>query len=259
MKPIYIRSITVIAVFFTCILALGFSMVIREQFFISSGVEMEEKPPKEVPEQIKKTKVVLALGDSLTRGTGDPQGKGYVGKVVEELEERSNEKLTLFNWAVKGQRSDGLASQLEEKEVRRQIKQADLILITIGGNDLFQGGQSLMELDEKRIKKIEESYLTNLDRIFNTIRSLNKEAVVFHIGLYDPFLELETAEITAKIIRDWNFESAEVAVKYPKIVEVPTFDLFQLKVSDYLYTDQFHPNSEGYRLIAERVASLIAW
>jgi lysophospholipase L1-like esterase len=35
--------------------------------------------------------------------------------------------------------------------------------------------------------------------------------------------------------------------------------LFQLKVDDYLYTDKFHPNAKGYKLIAERVASLITW
>ena len=31
---------------------------------------------------------VVALGDSLTRGTGDDTGKGYVGLVTENLKER---------------------------------------------------------------------------------------------------------------------------------------------------------------------------
>lgn len=259
MKHTSIRLITWTAALFTCILVLGFAAVLREQFFSTGTMEHQKPVQQEAPEQMKQTEVILAIGDSLTRGTGDPQGKGYVGKLVESLEEKSDEKLTLYNWAIKGQRSDQLVSQLKEKEVQRQIKQADVILITIGGNDLFQGGQSLMELNENRIAEIQKSYLNNLDTIFTTIRSLNKEATVFHIGLYDPFSQLDTAALTAKIVRDWNFKSAEITAKYPKVVEVPTFDLFQLHVSDYLYTDQFHPNAEGYKLIAERVAALITW
>lgn len=219
----------------------------------------EQRPAIEAPKPIKTTNVILALGDSLTRGTGDPEGKGYVGKLVEALETKSEQKITLYNWAIKGQRSDQLVKQIMESEVQRQIKEADMILLTIGGNDLFQSGQTLIELDEKVIGELKESYLKNLDTVFRTIRSLNKEATVFHISLYDPFLELESAALTAKIVRDWNFESAEIAAKYPKTIAVPTFDLFQLNVSNYLYSDQFHPNAEGYELIAERVAGLITW
>ena len=65
------------------------------------------------------------------------------------------------------------------------------------------------------------------------------------------------ASTTSSIVRDWNFQSAETAASFENIVYVPTFDLFQLQVENYLYTDQFHPNTEGYMLIAERVASLI--
>ncbi len=54
-------------------------------------------------------------------------------------------------------------------------------------------------------------------------------------------------------------KAVELSANYKQTVFVPTFDLFQLKVDDYLYTDKFHPNAKGYKLIAERVASLITW
>ena len=47
--------------------------------------------------------------------------------------------------------------------------------------------------------------------------------------------------------------------KFENIVFVPTFDLFQLSVNDYLYSDQFHPNQAGYELISDRLAPLIKW
>ena len=63
----------------------------------------------------------------------------------------------------------------------------------------------------------------------------------------------------SKVVRKWNYDSAEISALFPKIVFVPTFDLFELKVNDYLYSDKFHPNQKGYRLIAERVAALMTW
>ncbi len=202
---------------------------------------------------------VVALGDSLTRGTGDATGKGYVGALIGHLEEKSDQKIFLSNLGIKGQTSAQLAGQVKQKEVQRQVKKADVILITIGGNDLFRGGQALVSLNAQEVKKSEETYLQNLNTILTGLRSVNAEADIFLIGLYNPFIELDDAELTSKIVRDWNYESAEVSAKYPKTVFVPTFDLFQLKVDDYLYTDKFHPNAEGYQLIAERVASLITW
>ena len=79
----------------------------------------------------------------------------------------------------------------------------------------------------------------------------------FHIGLYNPFIEMEESKQTSEYVRQWNFASAELAANYQKIVYVPTFDLFELNVNDYLFSDKFHPNAAGYQLIGERVASLI--
>jgi lysophospholipase L1-like esterase len=35
--------------------------------------------------------------------------------------------------------------------------------------------------------------------------------------------------------------------------------LFEQNVNDYLFSDKFHPNSEGYKLIGERLSSLIVF
>ncbi|RKD24680.1 hypothetical protein BEP19_06890 [Ammoniphilus oxalaticus] len=246
------------ALLFTCLLGWGFVVVVQEQFFPAQASEAG-LPKRESVEQMDTPKSLLALGDSLTRGTGDPQGKGYVGLVVEALEEQelSGEKISLFNWSIRGQTSGQLIAQLKETEMQRQLKTADLILLTIGGNDLFQGGQSLVELDPRRIGEIQKVYLKNLEEIFALLREFNQTATVYHIGLYDPFFELESGPITSKFVRDWNYQSAEIAAKFPKIVAVPTYDLFELGVTDYLYSDQFHPNDLGYQLIAERLVSLI--
>jgi lysophospholipase L1-like esterase len=202
---------------------------------------------------------LLALGDSLTRGAGDPDGKGYVGYVLENLKEKSQQDIVLNNFAVNGLTAPELAEQLKRSQFKNEIEAADVIVLSIGGNDLFRGGETLGNLDPANIGQIEEEYLRQLNGILQQLREQNQTANLFLIGLYNPFIELADTETTTKIVRDWNYEAGEVAAKYPQTVLVPTFDLFQLKVKDYLAADLFHPNAAGYRLIGERVASLINW
>jgi lysophospholipase L1-like esterase len=202
---------------------------------------------------------VLALGDSLARGTGDPDGKGFVGYMADELKSKTKQEIVVDNYGVNGQTSTQLAATLGQSQLQQQVKAANVLVLSIGGNDLFLGGETLGNLNPQRIKEIEDKYLTQLGAILKQLRELNANARIFLIGLYNPFIELQDTVTTTKIVRDWNYKAAEIAAQYPQAVLVPTFDLFQLKVQDYLARDLFHPNAAGYRLIGERVASLITW
>jgi lysophospholipase L1-like esterase len=178
---------------------------------------------------------------------------------MDEIKEKSKQEVRLTNLGISGQVSDQLKEQIQQTEVKRQIQTADMVLVTIGGNDLFRGGQGLFEFNPEAITEIEKKFLENMNFIFQQIRASNPNANVFFIGLYNPFIDLEEGKAMSKVVRHWNYQSAELSATYPKIVFVPTFDLFELKVNDFLYTDKFHPNTKGYRLIAERVASLLTW
>lgn len=252
-----IRSITGIAVLFCLLWLIGLGWAVGEYYVGKPEKIPETKTVSKVED--KKGLNIVALGDSLTRGTGDETGKGYVGGLIDEIKGKTKRPVQLTNLGINGQRSDSLRKQVQEVEVGRQIKQADVVLVTIGGNDLFRGGQALVNFETEDLAAIEKNYLDNLKFVFQQIRKNNSEANVFFIGLYNPFIDLDEGKEMSEVVRLWNYNSAEVGAAFPKIVFVPTFDLFELKVNDYLYSDKFHPNSKGYRLIAERVASLLTW
>lgn len=207
----------------------------------------------------KKSLNIIALGDSLTKGLGDETGRGYVGDLADQVKKRTKQHVSLLNLGISGQTSDQLRKQVQQPEVKRQISNADMVLITIGGNDLFRGGKGLVDYKTENILAIEKKYLDNLRFIFTEVRQANANVNVFLVGLYNPFINLTSGKETSKVVRQWNYDSAEACADFPKIVFVPTFDLFELRVNDYLYSDKFHPNSKGYRLIAERVAALLTW
>ncbi len=245
---------------FFCLLWLGGLGWAVGEYYAGKPDKIPQPETVTKKEENKNELTIVALGDSLTRGTGDETGKGYVGLLVDEIEEKAKQPVKITNLGIIGQRSNQLREQVQETEVQRQIKTADYVVITIGGNDLFQGGQGLIEYETMAdMEEVEKKYLENLQFVIQEIRNVNKEATVFLIGLYNPFMDLDEGKEISKMVRHWNYQSAEVSASFPKVVFVPTFDLFELKVNDYLYTDKFHPNTEGYRLIAERVASLLTW
>jgi lysophospholipase L1-like esterase len=253
-----IKSVTMISVIFCLLWLVGLGWAVTEYYAVKPD-KIQEKTNVERKTEKKDGLHIVAIGDSLTRGTGDETGKGYVGFLLDEIKEKSKQDVRLTNLGISGQESDQLKEQIQQTEVKRQLQSADMILVTMGGNDLFRGGQGLLELENADIADIEKKFLKNMNFIFQQIRASNSEANVFFIGLYNPFSDLEQGKEMSAVVRHWNYQSAELSAAFPKIVFVPTFDLFELKVNDYLYTDKFHPNTKGYRLIAERVASLLTW
>ena len=230
---------------------------VQDYYSAAGPVAIKQKEPEKaaVPSNFS----LVALGDSLTRGTGDESGKGYVGLVTDDLKERFGKKISVHNLGISGAVSAELKDQIKQEEIMRQLGEADAIMLTIGGNDLFQGGQTLMDIELAGIENIQKKYLKNLKDVFTSIRSVNNQATVYMIGLYNPFIELEDNETTSSIVREWNFQTEDLASSFSNIVFVPTYDIFQLSVNDYLYTDKFHPNKEGYKLIAKRISPLIKW
>ncbi|KGT38539.1 MULTISPECIES: SGNH/GDSL hydrolase family protein [Heyndrickxia] len=259
MKKHLISAISIVSAVSALLFLAGLWMVFEDQQTKATGVKTETARTGNNTSKAGGTKqiTITAIGDSLTRGTGDTAGKGYAGYVADRLKKKTKKAVLLQNNGIKGLTSSGLLEQIKQPQIKRELKSADIILLTIGGNDLFAGGEALDHLNTAYIEKLEKPYLANLKQIYAGIRAVNKTAIVYHVGLYNPFIDLSEAKTTSAIVRKWNFDSASVASDFPKIIYVPTFDLFEQNVNDYLYSDKFHPNTAGYQLIGERVASLI--
>ncbi|WP_233523099.1 SGNH/GDSL hydrolase family protein [Peribacillus saganii] len=251
-------SFTVFSALLTLILIFSLSWALYDYYRAAPQPIKASDTETAVQTRENEAMTIIALGDSLTRGTGDETGRGYVGIVSEQLKRDSDKQVIIHNIGINGQRSAQLKEQVKKQEIQRQIGMADAVLITIGGNDLFQGGQTLMNIDPKEIEKAQNIYSANIQSIFETVRSINSEAAIYLIGLYNPFIELEDSELTTRAVTEWNQRSAELSSEFPRTIFVPTFDLFQLNVNDYLFSDKFHPNRDGYKMIADRVAALLS-
>jgi len=251
------RSISFSALLLTIIFVIGIFFAYKDVVYPEKSLSFITKPLPE--EKVSEGFTCLAFGDSLTRGTGDITGNsGYVGVLKNKLPAILKTTPVIQNYGIVGATSFDLKTLIAKRTTLTQIKRADLIIITIGGNDLFHGGESLEKLDLTMIEKARVNYQQNLENIITTIRKANKEVPIYILGLYNPFIDLPKQELTSKVVQTWNQTIIDTITFDPKITFIPTFDLFQnVSGSPLLYTDHFHPNTQGYEKIAERILAII--
>lgn len=207
----------------------------------------------------KKDLKVVSIGDSLTQGIGDEtESGGYVG-ILNHTFEANSLNISIENYGKRGNRSDQLLKRLEEKEIASSIKKADVVLITIGANDImkvFKNNFTNLQLEpfeEERLR-----YIERLKEIFNKIHKLNPDAKIYLIGFYNPFEKyFSDIEELEMIITSWNETGRSITEELGYAEYIPIADLFADPNMNLLADDYFHPNTSAYKLIAKRVLETI--
>lgn len=227
-----------------------------------TSVEKEHHPLKD-----KQNVNMVVLGDSLAKGTGDDTGSGFARRVVKELGESTGQQVKLLNnLGINGLTTSGLLPKLDESGMVYALKEADVILLSIGGNDLFQGAQALAnnrdllntELDPMELIMSLPEAVDRLQSILLKLREINPEATIVYVGLYNPFGDLDQLLVPGNIaVTQWNNAALELVNVEQNMLLIPTFDLFKLNLEQYLANDHFHPNGDGYQQIAERIVQAI--
>lgn len=195
---------------------------------------------------------VVAIGDSLAHGLGDASGRGFVGD-VSQMYRSVGRKVVQSNLGIDGLTTSGLQRELGQTEVQTLLQSANVVLVSIGGNDLNDAA-GLPNLNNVRIAAARQQFDENVQSIFTSIRHVNPNAPILWIGLYNPYGQVHaTAQQTDAVVQSWNADAVRIAEGVPGAVAVQTFDLFQLHPEQFLYVDHFHPNQAGYARIANRI------
>ncbi|QUW31684.1 SGNH/GDSL hydrolase family protein [Bacillus cereus] len=253
MRSKVVKVILLITVASFCLFAYGFVSGVND--VLNPRASNLIKKTDVVAKEKKKTGTlqIVSLGDSLTRGVGDKEGIGYIGRMKEDLQKDYKQKVALTNLAVSGAKMPDLLKQIESNGAQYSIKQADVIVLTIGGNDLFPGWESLGKIDLETYRPDTETFQNEAKKIIGEIRKLNTDSPIFWLGLYNPFEDVEDLKGSSNIVVDWNASLEKLAINNKNVYITPTFDLFQNRGKDLLYSDHFHPNEVGYTYMADRL------
>ena len=201
---------------------------------------------------------IVGLGDSLTRGAGDAAGGGGYPERVAAALRKEGRLVTVENLGIDGIETRDLLRKVEEPDVRSRIAGAQLILISIGGNDLshsmraFSPGETAADPTAAALGEASQHLL----RILPLLRKQNPSAPIRILGLYNPFPDTFDRKLAKETLLKWNVALEEASYGVPGATVVPTADLFDER-PDRLSPDRFHPGANGYGEIAGRVLSTL--
>ncbi|AZK47263.1 GDSL-type esterase/lipase family protein [Paenibacillus lentus] len=261
------RTTGILSLLSTLLLIAGFLYAVRDVIYpgaAGSGAGLNqgatEKSSEESGQPLEEADVlnVAAIGDSLSKGTGDDTGKGFARRFVELIVEQGKDSKLVNNLGINGLTTAGLMALLDEKGVQYSLSQADIIILSIGGNDLFDGAGNMQSggrmPTESELEQTVTQASKQLGMIADKILELNPEAQLVYISLYNPFSDLPgMRKIGDEAVSRWNHTVTDVFQERERTLVVPTFDLFTYNSQKYLSSDHFHPNGIGYQMIAERI------
>lgn len=217
----------------------------------------------------------LAIGDSLTEGIGDESNQGgFVPLLAQDIESHFNIQVTASNFGVAGNTSQQILDRMkDDPNLKKALKSADLITVTVGGNDIMAVvRQNLSTLDESSFLEASKDYQNHLREMISLAKKGNKRVKIYILGLYNPFfLNFPQIKEMQSIIDDWNEMTKAVISDYSNVHFVPINDRLykgidgkdgvvqsdgnQKKVlNDALFAgDHFHPNHIGYQIMSDTV------
>lgn len=201
----------------------------------------------------------LVLGDSIGYGSGirNSQDACY-GKIVADTN-----GYEYANHAIPGHTTTNLIARLKEDVVKADVEKADIISISIGGNDFLMSNlyclmfDAMVKEDYSKFDEIAHSFYKNFSTIISMIRELNGEAVILMQTLYNPqsgYLRAPYQQGADRI----NAAIEKFSKENPgEIIIVDVATALNSDMGNFA-SDAIHPSAKGNEEIAKAVLSEIA-
>jgi lysophospholipase L1-like esterase len=220
-----------------------------------AGDETAPAPAAAVPRNSNALSLVI-LGDSVARGTGDLSGKGFSSYLPEYLKSLTPREIVVQNAGVDGLQSQGLLDLIAGGALQRTLAEADIILLSIGGNDLRRIRRNGEVTREETFRVTSSAYQRALQSMLQALRRQNAAALIIVIGLYNPSEQEATADDMGFLLA-WNEGTENLIAREKRAIFIPTYDLFKFNGAKLVAPDRLHPNAAGYQAIANRIARSI--
>lgn len=201
---------------------------------------------------------VVALGDSLVYGFGDPVGGGWVERLRRSWMSSGSFGHVLYNLGVRGDRASQVIQRLEQEfrcrgELRNSLP--DLIILSVGVND------------SPRLGKAEGKLCTDLPKFRQQMGELLDLAQNLCPVIFVGMVPVNEAKMPFLDCFYYNHRDQYLYKEATKLAchqrQIPYLDIFELWLArgtewlrSQLGDDGLHPNIQGYQTL---LSDIVKW
>lgn len=206
-------------------------------------------------------KRIIVFGSGTAHGYWDVQG-GWSQRLRTVLDQRSldtqgSDHFELYNLGIRGEDSGTVLDRFGVEMENRYAEDAEhTVIFQFGAND------AMFVYEEDDLLHSPRRFRKNIEHLIEEARD-SAENIIF-LGLIpvddeeiDPIPSIEGRSYSTNRMDEYNDIIGEVCEE--KGVDfIDLFELFESEASESLLEDGLHPNSEGHRLIFEKVRRHLA-
>ncbi len=245
--------------------------ILTLQLAVPVGVSAEEQRDLIAPSWVVQADYV-ALGDSLAHGMNEfgMIGLGYADFVAQALQQEGlitsyNKGFAYSGYTTKNVLEDlrndvekpviGFGYQSEQVKLRSSIKDAEIITLTAGANDLIPilKESQTTSINATAILKTSQEAVTNIASILAEIKKLNPNAKVYVMGYYNSFpYYSEDLQKPFNVLLTVMNTTLKATAEKAGAVFVPTYDIVAKDIPSYLPNpENIHLSEAGYLTVAK--------
>lgn len=200
----------------------------------------------------------IALGDSIAEGRNPygENGYSYADYLYETLDKDGKIRYYTKKYSKSGyQTSDVVNDIIRDIDLKKDLRESDLVTISIGANDFLQ------QISVKDINNIDlNKYQNTIDSIFIDIRDCIEEVRkyakgdIWIVGYYNPipFLFNTSEEDIDELFKYVDAEYEKIAKKYD-CSYISNYQLFKDNPDFLPNPMDIHPNLKGYEAMANNL------
>lgn len=260
MKNKLLLKITSLLLLIVVLGGLIIPVIIKASAEIHTSIYLQSKKP-----------VMLVLGDSIASGYGIEKEDNFA-EIIGYIHD-----LEVINKGLDGQKTEDLIYNLEmDYDLIADVNNADLIILSIGGNDLlFSDDLPVMLVDlilgeDELVDEYLWQISNNIEYIISTINEINPRCEIIVLNSYVPnFNKLDNFKIKdLEISTSFFYPLAEKLVnKYNTY-----FEKINTNLENHFYTadiyskfngeenfnkDMIHPSKQGHEVIANSINDIL--
>ena len=201
----------------------------------------------------------VVLGDSIAYGSGLLNANAAVyGKVIADTNGYAYE-----NYAIPGHTTKMLLSRMKEPKVKAAIENADIISISIGGNNFLTDNlfglifDGIVKEDYSHFDEIAETFAADLEVIIETIRGENAHTAILLQTIYNPQTD-EVGEVYRAGADRINAKIVQYAEQHPNDVILVDVAAALTDHNTDFAEDGIHPSAAGNEKIAVAMLKALA-